>query len=126
MSTKKSSKAQATRKKAAKPTPAEHAAPARADLPDGATAPKSKGRRVRELRPKKVSALDAAARLLGETSRAMNCQEMIALMAEEGYWKSPGGKTPHATLYAAIAREIKAKGADTRFRKADRGQFARA
>ena len=47
------------------------------------------------------------------------------LIAEKGYWTSPGGKTPHSTLYAAIAREIKLKGAASRFVKADKGKFVR-
>ena len=46
----------------------------------------------------------------------MDSQEMIEAMASKGYWKSPGGKTPHATLYAAIAREIKIKGKVSRDR----------
>ena len=37
---------------------------------------------------------------------------------------SPGGKTPHATLYAAMLREIANKGAKARFKKVDRGLFA--
>jgi hypothetical protein len=74
---------------------------------------------------KKLSALDAAAKVLGETDQAMSCQEMITQMAAKGYWTTPGGKTPAATLYSAIAREITAKGADSRFQKADRGKFAR-
>jgi len=48
---------------------------------------------------------------------------MIAAMAEQGLWTSPAGKTPHATLYAAILREIGAKGGKARFRKTDRGLF---
>ena len=44
-------------------------------------------------------------------------------MTEQGLWTSPAGKTPHATLYAAMLREINAKGADARFRKVERGQF---
>ena len=44
--------------------------------------------------------------------------------SDKGYWKSPGGKTPHATLYSAILREIDAKGDAARFRKTDRGKFA--
>jgi hypothetical protein len=74
---------------------------------------------------KKLSALDAAARVLAELGTAMTCQEMIAAMADKGYWKSPGGKTPAATLYSAILREITTKGAASRFVKADRGKFAR-
>ena len=76
--------------------------------------------------PKKLSALDAAARVLGESGQAMNCQEMIEAMAAKGYWSSPGGKTPSATLYSAILKELKTKGADARFRKTERGKFARA
>jgi hypothetical protein len=53
----------------------------------------------------------------------MNCQEMIKAMEEKGYWKSPGGKTPHATLYSAIAREIDKKGKEARFTKTERGKF---
>ncbi|GIW89992.1 MAG: hypothetical protein KatS3mg109_0424 [Pirellulaceae bacterium] len=76
--------------------------------------------------PKKLSCLDAAARVLAEAGRAMNCKEMIDTMAAKGYWTSPGGKTPHATLYAAILREIRAKGNDARFTKTERGKFAAA
>ena len=52
---------------------------------------------------KKLSALDAAAQLLAKSSEPMNCQSLIEAMATKGLWKSPGGKTPHATLYAAIS-----------------------
>ncbi len=73
---------------------------------------------------KKLSALDAAAQLLAETGQPMTCQALIEGMATKGYWTSPGGKTPQATLYSSIAREIKNKGAKARFKKTDRGQFA--
>ena len=76
--------------------------------------------------PKKLSALDAAARVLGESGQAMNCQEMIEAMATKGYWSSPAGKTPGATLSSAILRELKMKGADARFRKTERGKFTLA
>ena len=74
---------------------------------------------------KKLSALAAAAQVLGEAGRPMTCKEMIEAMATQGCWTSPGGKTPHATLYAAILREITAKGTEARFTKSERGQFAR-
>jgi hypothetical protein len=35
----------------------------------------------------KLSALDAAARVLGEEGRAMNCKELIETMAAKGYWR---------------------------------------
>src|SRR5207302_8719400 len=73
---------------------------------------------------KKMSAIDAAAKVLGEAGEAMNCQEMIKAMGEKGYWTSPGGKTTHATLYSAILREIQNKGADARFKKMERGKFS--
>ena len=55
----------------------------------------------------------------------VRCQEMIAAMTAKGYWTSPGGKTPDATLYSAILREIDTKGAEARFVKTERGKFAR-
>ena len=54
----------------------------------------------------------------------MRATDMIAQMEAKGLWKSPGGKTPEATLYAAIIREIAAKGKDARFKKTERGHFA--
>jgi hypothetical protein len=77
-----------------------------------------------EPKPKRVSALDAAAEVLAKSGKPMRAQELIAAMAEQGLWKSPGGKTPHATLYAAMMREERDKGTASRFKKVDRGQFA--
>ena len=74
----------------------------------------------------KTSCLDAAAKVLAETRGPMNTKELIEAMAAKGYWKSPGGKTPHSTLYAAIAREIAKKGDQSRFKKAEKGKFALA
>jgi hypothetical protein len=53
----------------------------------------------------------------------MRAKEMIAKMEAKGLWKSPGGKTPEATLYAAIIREIAAKGDKARFKKHEKGVF---
>jgi hypothetical protein len=72
-----------------------------------------------------LSALDAAARVLEEAGQPMTCAEMITAMAEKGYWTSPGGKTPSATLYSAILRELQTKPGTSRFVKTDRGKFAR-
>ncbi len=72
---------------------------------------------------KKLSALDAAAKVLQEAGTPLNCQDLIAAMAARGYWSSPAGKTPASTLYAALLREIKTKGKQARFQKAARGQF---
>ena len=73
---------------------------------------------------KKMSALDAAARVLGETGGPMSTKEMIEAMAAKGYWSSPNGKTPAATLYAAILREVTTKGTASRFTKTGPGTFA--
>jgi hypothetical protein len=74
--------------------------------------------------PSKSSALDAAARVLRESGQPMSCPELIEQMAAKGYWTSPKGKTPSSTLYAAIAREVKLKGAASRFIKTGPGRFA--
>jgi hypothetical protein len=89
--------------------------------------PKAEGKarkaKPAEKKAKKVSALDAAARVLAEAKEPMNCQEMIETMAKKGYWTSPGGKTPSATLYSAMLREIDKKGKESRFTKTERGKF---
>jgi len=85
---------------------------------------KPKGKKTKEAKPKKTSALDAAAQVLSESKEPMNTRQMIEVMAAKGLWTSPGGKTPHATLYSAILREINEKGKDARFTKTERGKFA--
>jgi hypothetical protein len=74
----------------------------------------------------RLSALDAAAKVLAETGQPMRCTELIAAMAAKGYWNSPGGKTPASTLYSALLRELKTKKDQARFRKTERGKFSLA
>ena len=74
---------------------------------------------------KALSGLDAAAQVLREAAEPLNAQDLIARILERGLWKTEG-KTPAATIYAAMIREIKAKGSDSRFQKVDRGRFAAA
>jgi hypothetical protein len=74
-------------------------------------------------KPKRLSAIDAAAKVLAESKQPMTTKEMVAAMAEKGYWTSPGGKTPHSTLYSAILRQIAKKGEEARFVKVERGKF---
>jgi hypothetical protein len=105
------SKKTTTKKTAAKATKATKATPKKATK---APAKKRQG---------KLSALDAAAQVLAGSKEPLNTKAMIEQMAAKGLWTSPGGKTPHATLYSAITREINEKGADARFVKTDRGQF---
>jgi hypothetical protein len=110
--------AEAPAQEAPQATPAVESEPAPAK-------PKRQRKALAEPKEKKVSALDAAARVLAEEGRPMTCKEMIEAMAAKGYWASPGGKTPEATLYSAILRELTTKGANARFAKTERGKFAR-
>ena len=71
-----------------------------------------------------MSCLNAAAKVLAEKGEPMSCKEMIEAMATKGYWTTPGGLTPHASLYSSIAREIRDKGKESRFKKSERGKFA--
>jgi len=87
-------------------------------------APTKATKKAQQPKPKRTSALDAAAQVLAGAKEPMTAGALITAMAERGLWTSPGGKTPHATLYAALIREIKAKGKDARFTKTDRGMFA--
>jgi hypothetical protein len=73
---------------------------------------------------KKLSAIDAAAKVLGEQGKPMSTKELIGAMAAKGYWTSPGGKTPAGTLYSAMLREIEVKGEAARFVRVGRGMFA--
>jgi hypothetical protein len=73
---------------------------------------------------KPLSMMEAAVKVLAG-GKEMKCPEMIEAMASKKLWTSPAGKTPAATLAAALIREI-AKGRDSRFRKAAPGTFALA
>ena len=73
---------------------------------------------------KRVSGLDAAAQVLAGSDTPMSAKQMVEAAATQGLWQSKSGKTPEATVYAAIIREIAAKGAEARFVKTDRGLFA--
>ena len=104
------------------------AATAKAESPKATSTTKTKKAKPRragdEQKPKRVSALDAAAQVLATSGKPMKAQELITAMAEQGLWSSPAGKTPHATLYAALGREIAKMGDAARFKKVDRGLFA--
>ena len=84
-------------------------------------APKPK-REKAPAKPKAMSCLDAAAAVLKAKGEPMACKAMIDAMHQQGLWKSDA-PTPHATLASALLRELK-KGAASRFKKVDRGQFA--
>jgi len=89
---------------------------------DAAKAEKPAKAKRGEPKPKRPSGLDAAAKVLAEARGPLNTAEMVKRMLEHGLWKT-GGKTPAATIYAAIIREIAIKGDKARFRKTERGKF---
>jgi hypothetical protein len=101
-------------KTATKKTKSEKAPKAKSATPKAAKAKAADG----------LSCIDAAAKVLAEAKEPMTTKAMIEQMAAKGYWSSPNGQTPAATLYSAILREIKTKGKDARFKKVDRGLFA--
>jgi len=72
---------------------------------------------------RKPSLLNEAVAVLKESGQPMNAKAMVEAVLAKGQWATKG-KTPAATLYAAIIREIAKKGDDARFRKVERGQFA--
>ena len=62
-----------------------------------------------------------AAKVLAEAKEPLQAKA-IAERAITAGWQTTG-KTPHATLYAAMIREIAKKGKAARFVKTDRGLF---
>lgn len=87
------------------------------NLADGLTFPAAKLRKRSG-----TSGLDAAVQILAEAGEPLTAGETVKRMLERDLW-STGGKTPAATIYAAILREINVKGAKSRFRKTERGKF---
>ncbi|MFW6124525.1 MAG: winged helix-turn-helix domain-containing protein [Pirellulales bacterium] len=85
----------------------------------------TKARTGNDAKPKRTSGLDAAVQVLAEADEPLAVKDIVEQMLERGLWQT-SGKTPHATIYAAIFREIATKGDDARFRKVERGKFALA
>jgi hypothetical protein len=80
---------------------------------------------VAKAKKKRHSLLDLAATVLAEAGAAMTCKEMVEKVLAGGQWTTKG-KTPAATLYSAILREMQKKGQQARFRKVERGKFVAA
>ena len=66
-----------------------------------------------------VAESSSSATLLAMTPASSTTTVILA----KGKWETKG-KTPEATLYSAIIREIAKKGTDARFKKIERGKFA--
>jgi len=95
-----------------------HAVPADTTPARAAKSEKTAG----EPRARKASGLDAAYEVLKAKGEPMTCGAIVDQMLAKGMWKT-GGKTPAATIYAAIIREISTKGTESRLKKTDRGLF---
>jgi hypothetical protein len=81
-----------------------------------------KAKAPKEPKPERNSLLNLAAKILAEAGTALHCKEMVEKVLATGLWTTKG-RTPAATLYSAILREITTKGDASRFRKAERGKF---
>ena len=72
---------------------------------------------------RKPSLLDHAVEILKKAKEPMTCKEITEQVMKSTDWTT-NGKTPHATLYSAVIREIAEKKAESRFVKKDRGMFS--
>lgn len=77
----------------------------------------------------RMSALDAAAEILSrlaskDVAAGLSVKDLIERMEKANLWQSPGGKTPSATLYSALIREIKQRRTDSRFKRIAPGKFS--
>lgn len=107
-------KAEKTAEKAAKK-------PSLGDRVEKAAKPKAEKTKAAE---KPMSGLDAAASVLRSERRAMSAKDLVAAIQERGLAPNLGGKTPHATIYAAMITEISKRGAESRFKRgAVKGTF---
>jgi hypothetical protein len=100
--------------KAAKPNPELDAAIKAADAKGRA----KKAKAAKAKCERKPGCLDAAVRVLQEAGKPMQSGDIVKVALEKGYWQTKGA-TPGATLYAAMIREVAAKGAKARFRRAE-------
>ena len=76
-----------------------------------------------QAKEKRVGLVDAAILVLTGRQQADELKDIVKAILAKKLW-STSGKTPGATLYSCILREIQKKGAEARFKKVDRGQFA--
>ncbi len=115
------------------------AAVEKGNLAEGVTVPEAKKRGGRKTATKAEAVSDAmqavvkdkkerhsllnlAAKVLAEAGQPMTCKEMVDKVLATGLWQTKG-RTPAATLYSAVLREVQTKGEQARFRKVERGKF---
>jgi len=120
---KKTSKKNAGKQeKVAKKTKAKVEETVAPETPVAETAPEAKTRKRTVREDGTMSGLDAAAKVLADAGEPLNSKTIVERAIEKGLWKT-GGKTPAATVYAAMLREIQKKGDASRFAKTERGMF---
>jgi hypothetical protein len=123
---KKNSKASKKTTKAKAPAKAQAAAKPQVnptvEIVTGQPLPKKAKANPTVAKPPRLSGLNAAAQVLKDAGEPMTCKAMLEKMLAKGLWKTDG-KTPAATLNAAIHREIATKADKSRFKKTDRGLF---
>ncbi|MBL8874173.1 MAG: winged helix-turn-helix domain-containing protein [Phycisphaerae bacterium] len=93
--------------------------------------PQSAGALTKTNAQSRLSALDAAAEVLRrlaskDAAAGLGVKDLIERMEKANLWQSPGGKTPSATLYSALIREIKQRKTDSRFKRIAPGKFSLA
>jgi hypothetical protein len=105
------------------------AAVTKGDLTVGVTVPTAGKKKAKTAKtPKadrKMSGLDAAAKVLAESPEPMNAKAIVEQAAAKGYWASTA-KTPWATLYSAMLTDVAKRGTASRFAKVDRGLWTRS
>ena len=80
-------------------------------------------RAMKRKKPEKaLSGLDAAAKILGDAKEPLDSKTIVERALAGGLWQT-SGKTPSATVYAAMIREIAKKGEVARFVRVERGKF---
>jgi hypothetical protein len=65
-----------------------------------------------------MSGLDAAYKILLESGKPMNAKSITKIALEQGIW-TPQGSTPDMTLSAALQHDVRKKGEQSRFAKAE-------
>lgn len=116
---KKTTTNRTAKKAATKKAPAK--TPAKKPAPNAVTAATKKPAKPKPRKGKQPSGLDLAAKVLARAGEPLAAKTIAERVIAAGWQTS--GKTPHATLYAAVTREIQTKGKDARFVKVDRGRF---
>lgn len=123
--------AKTKRARQAKAVPQDHEVPSPKEIANDANLEAyAKRKAPKQPRSKKIaserkpSGLDLAAKVLAEAGEPLAAKAIAERAIAAGWTTS--GKTPHATLYAAIIREISKKGDAARFKKTDRGLFVAA